>query len=124
MTDNELIASVLFNCDGAIYAKHDWYTDEDGSIDVWRVDSGIHNGPECKRCGYSFCHHCNSDGYGTKCYVEITDYVGATDTNTIMSIINRLQELNVPVYLSDAISIGAIKEAALSAALAYCKSQI
>ncbi len=47
--------------------KHDWYMD-DGEIDTWRYMQGeYHNGPECKRCGFAFCHHCNPEGYDTKC---------------------------------------------------------
>lgn len=40
---------------------HQWRTNEDGSIDIFGYDAGLHNGPICVLCGYSFCHHC-SDG--------------------------------------------------------------
>ena len=47
--------------------KHDWYLNEDGDIDVWQLDEGFHNGPRCRSCGYTFCEHCNPDGYNSMC---------------------------------------------------------
>lgn len=47
--------------------KHDWYTDEDGEVDIWRVEEGHCNGPECQRCGRSYCHHCRPDCYSEEC---------------------------------------------------------
>lgn len=38
--------------------KHKWYLDERGEVDIFRVDAGHCNGPECMRCGERFCHHC------------------------------------------------------------------
>ena len=48
-------------------ARHDWYLDDDGLIDIWRLDYGYHNGPECRRCHDSFCHHCEPDCYDSTC---------------------------------------------------------
>lgn len=53
------------------HTKHDWYRNKDGEIDIWAVDVGYHNGPMCRRCGFSFCEHCNPDGYNdTNCVVD------------------------------------------------------
>lgn len=53
------------------YSEHDWETDEDGNIDEWVMAYGYHNGPGCKRCGYSFCMHCNPDGWNEKpCVID------------------------------------------------------
>lgn len=46
---------------------HDFYKDEDGDIDIWRVDEGYHNGPECIRCGEIACHHCAPWVYTEEC---------------------------------------------------------
>lgn len=33
--------------------------DEDGGdIDWFAVSGGMHNGPECTKCGWSCCQHC------------------------------------------------------------------
>lgn len=50
---------------------HDWVREENGSIDIFYVDSNEHNGPGCIKCEFSFCHHChqgkdNPLGYGNK----------------------------------------------------------
>lgn len=44
------------------YQKHDWQTTEDGEIDIFAFEYDYHNGPVCKRCGYSYCIHCLPDG--------------------------------------------------------------
>lgn len=31
------------------------------SIDIFAYEMGYHNGPQCKKCGYSFCEHCLSE---------------------------------------------------------------
>lgn len=46
--------------------KHDWYMD-DGEIDIFRMDAGYHNGPQCMRCQESFCHHCRPERYEEEC---------------------------------------------------------
>lgn len=36
-----------------------WNSDEYGNkIDIFAYESGFHNGPKCKNCGFEFCHHC------------------------------------------------------------------
>ena len=44
---------------------HEWQKDEDDTVDIFAMDDGIHNGPKCVKCGYSFCHHC--DDFIPKC---------------------------------------------------------
>lgn len=41
---------------------HVWKTEDDGDVDIMANAGGIHNGPECVKCGYSFCHHCAENG--------------------------------------------------------------
>lgn len=53
------------------YTEHDWETDEAGNIDDFAMECGYHYGPACKRCGYSFCEHCNPNGWNAKpCVVD------------------------------------------------------
>lgn len=48
--------------DGYYYEQdpksHDWKRDEYGEVDRWALHFLTCNGPECARCGFSFCHHC------------------------------------------------------------------
>ena len=45
------------------YPEHKWRLDENGEIDEFAYECDYHNGPVCERCYYSFCEHCNPDGY-------------------------------------------------------------
>lgn len=47
--------------------KHDWYLDEDGEIDVWRMEYGYHNGPGCRRCEKIWCQHCEPEIWDQEC---------------------------------------------------------
>lgn len=66
--------------------KHDWYTNREGydddpavlddfdgddswldEPDIFRLDAGYCNGPECKRCGRMECHHCKPGIYNEEC---------------------------------------------------------
>jgi len=49
--------------------KHLWYKEDDGEIDLWRLDVGFHNGPACQVCGESFCVNCNKDWENTECRI-------------------------------------------------------
>lgn len=52
---------------------HEWETHYDSDPDIYDNDergnqinifaysSGYHNGPQCKNCGFSFCHHCENE---------------------------------------------------------------
>ncbi len=46
---------------------HDWKRDEYGSVDIFAHEVGHHNGPQCERCGESFCHYCNRECYTERC---------------------------------------------------------
>lgn len=53
-----------------IYSKkHLWYKDKNGEIDMWRLDVGFHNGPECQACHASFCEHCTPNFDDEECDV-------------------------------------------------------
>lgn len=43
--------------------RHNWYLDEDGSIDEFASAFDFHNGPCCQDCYHSFCVHCDPKGY-------------------------------------------------------------
>ena len=48
------------------HATHDMYADADGTVDTWRLDHGIHNGPGCRRCG-SWCEQCDTERAALPC---------------------------------------------------------
>ena len=53
------------------YPEHDWEKDKNGKVDEFAFDYGYHNGPMCKRCGYSFCMHCKPNGWNEKpCVID------------------------------------------------------
>lgn len=43
--------------------KHTWRKTENGKIDTFASSAEYCNGPVCERCGFSFCEHCNPEGY-------------------------------------------------------------
>jgi hypothetical protein len=48
--------------------KHDFILNEYGEIDIWLGGDGdYHNGPKCRRCGNSWCHHCQPGIYDEEC---------------------------------------------------------
>ena len=49
--------------------KHLWYKNKNGEIDMWRLNIGFHNGPECQVCHASFCQHCTPNFDDEECYV-------------------------------------------------------
>lgn len=42
-------------------AGHRLIRDLDGDVDIFRMDNGTHNGPECELCHQKWCHHCMPD---------------------------------------------------------------
>lgn len=54
--------------------KHDWVTwngEDDGEVDAFAgTDYGYHNGPLCKRCGFTACEHCHPEIYEQECTKE------------------------------------------------------
>ena len=54
------------------YPEHDWKRNEKGYIDDFAYDGDYHNGPVCKRCHYSFCIHCDPNGWNKEpCIIDI-----------------------------------------------------
>lgn len=49
--------------------KHLWYKNKNGEIDMWRLDIGFHNGPECQVCHAAFCEHCTPNFDDEECDV-------------------------------------------------------
>lgn len=62
MNDSRLIPKPLIHIHEE-YPEHQWRRKENGEIDDFAMEFGYHNGPVCERCGYSFCEHCEPDGY-------------------------------------------------------------
>ena len=53
------------------YPEHDWERKENGEIDDFAFDGDYHNGPACKRCYYSFCIHCDPNGWNKEpCVID------------------------------------------------------
>jgi len=48
-------------------AKHDFFKDGQGNIDIWILDYGYHNGPGCRRCEEMWCEHCDPQCYDEEC---------------------------------------------------------
>ena len=43
--------------------KHEWIKKGNGEVDDFAASSGFCNGPMCRLCGFSFCQHCEPEGY-------------------------------------------------------------
>ena len=53
------------------YPSHKWKLNDKGEPDYFAWEFEFHNGYLCERCGYSFCHHCDPNGFDKKpCVVE------------------------------------------------------
>ena len=53
------------------YPSHKWKLNDKGEPDYFAWEFGYHNRYLCERCGYSFCHHCDPDGFDKEpCIVE------------------------------------------------------
>lgn len=48
------------------HEQHSYIKDENGEIDEFAFEMGYCNGPICEICGYSFCKHCEPNGYDDK----------------------------------------------------------
>ena len=67
---------IIYKYNKTVYPEHDWYKNDDGSIDEFAYNNGYHNGPMCKRCDYSFCMHCEPNGYNKQeCIEEKEEYL-------------------------------------------------
>jgi hypothetical protein len=45
------------------FSEHQWRRTAEGKIDEFAMYFDYHNGPVCERCGYSFCEHCEPNGW-------------------------------------------------------------
>jgi len=72
----EKIIGLQPQVDFGIWDEHDWHLDENGDIDMFAMEYENHNGPSCKRCGYSYCHHCQ-DGPDRPCEIHVPEYTNS-----------------------------------------------
>lgn len=77
---NQLIAEKIMGLqpqvDFGTWSEHEWYLDEDGDVDTFKMEYENHNGPMCRRCGYSYCHHCQ-DEPDEPCIKEVPEYTNS-----------------------------------------------
>ena len=45
------------------YPYHKWVLNNKGEPDNFAFEYGYHNGYVCERCSYSFCEHCEPNGF-------------------------------------------------------------
>lgn len=45
------------------YPYHKWILNDEGEPDNFAFEYGYHNGYICERCSYSFCEHCEPNGF-------------------------------------------------------------
>ena len=45
------------------FSEHQWRRTAEGKIDEFAMYVDCHSGPVCERCGYSFCEHCEPNGW-------------------------------------------------------------
>lgn len=59
MTYDEYIAFLRTEM---LETEHEWRTHEEApdKIDTFAYSIGIHNGPVCVKCGYSYCQNCDT----------------------------------------------------------------
>lgn len=56
------------------FDEHDWNRRDDGAVDEYAFEVGMHNGPMCKRCGHSWCVHCEPDGIDEPCEITVCSH--------------------------------------------------
>ena len=92
---NEIIATQFFglkpSIDFGTWETHDWHLDSFGEIDELRMQYDNHNGPSCKRCGYSYCVHCQ-EGADEPCEKEAPIY---TTNYGFWKVLDKLKELYI-----------------------------
>lgn len=69
---------------------HVWKLCKDGEIDTFAYESDYCNGPQCERCGYGYCHHCQ-DEPDEPCEVEPPPY--STSLSRAWEVVNKLNLL-------------------------------
>ena len=45
------------------FSEHQWRRTAEGKIDEFAMYVDCHSGPVCERCGYSYCEHCEPNGW-------------------------------------------------------------
>ncbi len=60
----------------AVRGNHIWKLADDGTVDIWGMDVGNHNGPKCVLCGYSYCMHCHPNGPPVECTAKLCTSCG------------------------------------------------
>ena len=52
---NDLEKEVI---DKSVAVGHDLELNDDGEVDMFYMEGGYHNGPQCKNCYWNVCIHC------------------------------------------------------------------
>lgn len=53
------------------FSDHQWRRTAEGKIDEFAMYVDCHSGPVCERCGYSFCEHCEPNGWNEEpCVID------------------------------------------------------
>ena len=53
------------------FSEHQWRRTAEGKIDEFAMYVDCHSGPVCERCGYSFCEHCEPNGWNEEpCVID------------------------------------------------------
>jgi hypothetical protein len=90
---NQLVAEKIMGLvpqvDFGTRSEHDWELDEDGEIDTFAFEVDNHNGPACKRCFYSYCHHCQN-GPDKPCKVDAPNY--AESISLAWKVVEKLKD--------------------------------
>lgn len=68
-----------------IYPSHKWVLNEEGEPDYFAWESGYHNGYLCERCGYSFCHHCDPNGFDKEPCIEEEDICSSCGASLLLA---------------------------------------
>lgn len=73
-----------------IYPYHKWRLNEDGQPDEWAFENGYCNGYACTRCYYTFCKHCEPNGFEkAKTVPCIVEYDTCPNCNERISLFRK-----------------------------------
>lgn len=73
----ERIMGLVPGRDFGAWPEHQWKRNADGTVDDCAVMGDYHNGPDCLRCGHTYCIHCHPNGDGEPCEQEPPGYSGS-----------------------------------------------
>lgn len=109
---NQLVAEKIMGLQSQVdfgsWTTHDWYLDEDGDIDTFAMEYGNHNGPMCKRCSYSYCHHCQ-DEPDEPCEIDVPNYTKSI--STAWGIVEKLKnDYIVEIIIEDNLTTCKLQE--------------